>query len=309
MLRYLLLIVVCFFAVSSSGCRLFGLKPLCGNRDWSSRERDRDYDRRDYDRRSDPPRIRDRDLIRPDDNFLRSPEITPTTPDMTLPPVGGSGSGPRPFIPESQSRRIPELDSPSPRKPAREILLPDDSYPGLYRKANPGDLLGSPLDASEPERNDRTSNKPAFDVNQWSQVKANILNGKLPSLSELDKLKNNGYRTVAYLHSPNADVSSVQRDVESKGMRFVGIPVSTDQIGPSSKSFNNLVSDKSNQPLFVCDDNGLRSGSMWYLYFRKVEFTDDDTATLLSTPLGLSKSVIGDSGEYWLAIRNYLSNN
>ena len=72
--------------------------------------------------------------------------------------------------------------------------------------------------------------------------------------------------------------------------------------------FNRLVSDAGRHPLFVYDTDGSLTGSMWYLYFRRVERLDDAAARAKAERLGL-KYNDRDQRLAWLAIQDFLAKN
>lgn len=266
--------------VSGSGCRLFGCRPLC---DWG--------------------RDRDRAPARSGDGFLREPmsATDPYIPPTRIPANSGASDLPQPDISNSRSNRIDD-----PLNPKRELLLPDD-LPGTAspKSRSGGGLLDSPQSAGD-ERESKKVNE-ASDLSGYSRVKPGLAVGRIPTSSGLDRLKRAGYKSVAYLHSPNSDASSVRRDVEAKGLTFIDLPVSAEKLADGMRSFNEIVAEKSKQPLYFCDEDGVRTGSLWYLYFRTVEFANDDSARLLAAPLGLVEPPSSEQLTFWVAMRNYLA--
>jgi hypothetical protein len=72
-------------------------------------------------------------------------------------------------------------------------------------------------------------------------------------------------------------------------------------------TFNRMVADPANHPLFVYDKTGALTGALWYLYFREVEHQSDAEARTRAGRLGLRESPSGLQQEMWLAIQKYLS--
>ena len=268
--------------LSGPGCRLCGRKPLF---DWG----------RDHDRDRDPAPTRTRD-----GGLLREPmsATDPYIPPTDLPP-GGTGGLPLPSVPESRFR-VDQLN------PKRELLLPED-LPGTAspKSRAGGGFLGEPQSAGEEREAKKVTD--SGELNGYSKVKPGLASGRVPSATGLDRLKKAGYKTVAYLHSPGSDASSVRRDVEAKGLTFIDLPVSPEKLADGVRAFNDAVADKSTRPLFICDEDGVRTGSLWYLYFRNIEFANDDTARLLAAPLGLTEPPSVEQTTFWVAMRSYLA--
>jgi protein tyrosine phosphatase (PTP) superfamily phosphohydrolase (DUF442 family) len=234
------------------------------------------------------------------DGILREPRSAtdPYIPSTDLPPrTGRVDDLPPPEVPETRNR----ID---PLNPRRELLLPQGS-PGASRPEPTEGLLGSPQSAGESSESKKVAT--TTDLPGYARVTANVATGRVPSASGWDKLKKAGFKSVAYLHDAGADVASVKKDVEARGLAFVAIPVTPDRIASGVREFNAAVADRSNRPLYVCDDDGVRTGSLWYLYFRTVEFANDDAARLLAAPLGLTDPPSAGQTTFWVAMRAYLA--
>ena len=139
----------------------------------------------------------------------------------------------------------------------------------------------------------------------FEKVKAGIASGRKPSLEGFDALKQAGYRTVVYLHASGADVSAMRTVVEKRSLHFVAIETTPEGLAEALKQFNATISDTSARPVFVFDDDGVRAGAMWYLYFRSAEAMNDDAARIRARPLGYTDQ--GDEARaFSLAIQRYL---
>ncbi|MFO0935798.1 MAG: hypothetical protein U0798_04675 [Gemmataceae bacterium] len=244
--------------------------------------------------------------------LLREPmsATDPYIAPQSVPPAGSPSDLPPPTVPESRFRVDPQ-------NPKRELLLPEN-LPGApssnpatgssSNKAQPdrSGLLGEPQEAAANREAKKISD--SSDFSGLTTVKKGLVSGRVPTANGLDRLKQAGFRTVAYLHAPESDASTLKKDVDAKGMTFVDLPISAEKIAEGSRGFNELIANNANRPLFVCDENGTRTGSMWYLYFRTAEYASDDTARLLAAPLGLSDPPSAEQTTFWVAIRNYLSN-
>jgi hypothetical protein len=82
--------------------------------------------------------------------------------------------------------------------------------------------------------------------------------------------------------------------------------VSPETLQQASEEFDRIVNHKPNHPLFVYDADGLRVGSLWYLYFRVVDRLADDAARRKAATLGLREESQGEAGTLWVAIQQYL---
>ena len=56
-----------------------------------------------------------------------------------------------------------------------------------------------------------------------------------------------------------------------------------------------------------CLDDGVRTGSLWYLYLRTVESLPDDAAQVKAAALGLRDATGDEKTNFWLAIQDYLA--
>ena len=73
-----------------------------------------------------------------------------------------------------------------------------------------------------------------------------------------------------------------------------------------AEEFNRAVGHKPNHPMFVYDSDGIRSGGLWYLYFRVVDRLADDAARRKAADLGLREGTEGEAGTMWVAIQQHL---
>jgi hypothetical protein len=136
-----------------------------------------------------------------------------------------------------------------------------------------------------------------------------VANGRKPALEGLDWLKANGYKSALLIRSPGDSDAGDQRQFESRGMSFTSLEVTLTNLDRSVvEQFNHHVTNPSRQPMFVYDADGSLAGALWYLYFRRVERLDDDTARAKAERLGL-KFGERDQRLSWLAIQDFLSKN
>ena len=234
------------------------------------------------------------------DGFL-SPPVTPR---------GDSGTRiPPPDVPETRFRIDP---SSPPRSGKPELMLPEAPPPGLgaelpaeRRSSNKG-VLDAPLPSGD------TNDLPARSVNGLSGYATvpsyeRVANGRRPTIDGFDALKANGFRTLVYLHAPSANVSAARDLAEKRGLRFVPIAVSPTTLRTALDEFTVIVTDRAARPVYVADEDGVRSGALWYLVFRTTDILGDDAARLRATPLGLTEATTEEQKQFWLAIQNLLA--
>lgn len=291
MVRRLLFVAMIGTLLSASvGCRLCGKNGRLFNKDWSSREGDRTK-----------PKDDSGGFLREpiDDRMIPNPDLPPTSGGVDLPP-----------LPESRQRYVEPAPAPSPAtppRPGRELLLPQDEPPARQPSRAGGGLLGTPEPLEKDRETEARKTPVSTDLDGYTRVKSNIANGRVPTATGMDKLKSAGFTTIAYLHEPGANIDGVRRDAESKGLKFVSVPLGATEFAEGMKSLSAVVADRSAKPLYVCDEDGSRTGIAWYSYFRSVEFANDDAAKLLAAPLGLTDTTTGDRGTLRLAAQKYLA--
>ena len=173
--------------------------------------------------------------------------------------------------------------------PDRNVFL-DPVAPG-----GPFDLPGSGPKVEEEreplKRDSKASPKPdtppvGLSDFQLVKGKSNVASGVKPTLDGYEWLAKSGYKTVVYAHEPKADVTAVKAVCEAAGLKFVGIPTGPATIPDATAAFDAAVQAKDG-PVYVCDDSGLRAGTLWYAHFRKVDLTNPDTAKVRANGLGM----------------------
>jgi len=234
------------------------------------------------------------------------------TGDPVAPPAGAyipppPGGLPAPALPDaSRSNRF------DPNYPPAEILLPDSPS----AKAGVGPALGYPPPAAnkflgdpvrtagygEPVKKSAGAGVPGFAV-----VKDGVATGRRPTLDGWDALKTAGYKTAVYLHDPATDPASAKEQAEKRGLTFVAVPVSADKFEDAMTRFQTLVTDKSARPTFVFDDDGARTGSLWYAYLRTVDFLGSDEARVKAAAAGLKDPPSAEQQTFWVAVQKYLA--
>jgi hypothetical protein len=139
----------------------------------------------------------------------------------------------------------------------------------------------------------------------FAKVKDGIATGRKPTLEGFDALKQAGYRTVIYLHPAGADLSATRSVVENRNLHFVAIETTPESVATALRQFDAAIADPATHPTFVCDDDGIRTGAVWYLHFRTAESMNDDAARIRAKPLGFTVEG-NDAREFVLAIQRYL---
>lgn len=247
----------------------------------------------------------------PNSPFLLPPAGVPTTP-APVPAPEPSGGGvvpnvapvdPRNYPPPSFAPPAATLQPPA--KPAPEVLLPDPIPGGASsRSASPGDpgygVLSGPTRPPTAEPPTAPVGLPGF-----AKVKDGLASGRKPALEGFDSLKRAGYKTVVYLHPAGADVTAARDVAAKRGLTFVAIETTPEKLSDAVGAFNAAVGEKANRPAYVYDDDGVRTGVMWYLHFRTAEAMNDDAARVRAKPLGSGEQ--GDEAKaFALAVQRYL---
>ncbi|WP_149111320.1 fused DSP-PTPase phosphatase/NAD kinase-like protein [Limnoglobus roseus] len=239
---------------------------------------------------------RDRDiLIPPPTGGLPSQRTLPADPGLPPPAISSEPSGSR-------------------YRPSRETLYPDAllESPAIPPKGSgeppPVLPLGEGVSskslspAGYADRTNSPTGLPGYAV-----VSDRIATGRKPTVEGFDRLRATGYKTVVYLHDSDKDVSATKELAEKKGLTFIGIPTTPGTLKAAFSKFAETVGDRANRPAYVFDDDGIRTGSLWYLYFRTVESFSDDTAQVKAAPLGLRDAQGEEKTKFWLAVQDYLS--
>jgi hypothetical protein len=230
--------------------------------------------------------------------MMPTPAVPPITPAPSPPDVSGYGPPPVP-PPESTWRPSPDATPSTPPDASRDPVR-------LY----PPETPEPPRTPAKPETPPERPASPALPVGipQFATARPRVASGLKPSLEGLDWLKANGYLTVLYVRRPGEDDAADRRQVESKrGMKYVSLELSPQNLREVIDQFNHLVSEVSCLPLFVYDRDGALQGFLWYLHFRIVDMASDDVARVRASRLGLRDDGSPEQREMWLAVQKYLS--
>jgi hypothetical protein len=243
---------------------------------------------------ADPTAPRSGDLIPPPPGGLPS----------TVPPAADPGSGlPPPVIPDNTRNFRPD-----PARPGPQLLLPDP-LPGMSSSAPRAGYGGGSDLPPRPASPARTAGHgpAAAGLPGFAVVKPGLATGRKPTAGGFDAVAARGFRVAVYLHVPADDVSAARDLAEKKGLVFVGIPTSPETLKAAFEKFRDVVADVPGRPAFVFDDDGVRAGGLWYLYFRTAEQLGDDAARVRAAPLGLREAGGDEQMKFWRAIQDYLA--
>src|SRR5204862_413614 len=145
-------------------------------------------------------------------------------------------------------------------------------------------------------------------IAQFAKAIPGVSAGLRPSIDDgLDWLAANGYRTVLHLRGAGDPDNADRKQVERFGMTYVSLEVTAQTLSRERvEEFARLVREPARQPIFVYDQDGSIGGSLWYLYFRKVDGDNDEVARIKASPLGLREDREGNHRLMWLAVQKYL---
>jgi protein tyrosine phosphatase (PTP) superfamily phosphohydrolase (DUF442 family) len=144
-------------------------------------------------------------------------------------------------------------------------------------------------------------------IPQFSAVKDQVSAGLRPLLDGLDWLQSNGYRTVLHVRGPGTDDTADRREVEKRGMKYLSVETSPQNLAQAVDAFSREAGDRANYPLFVYDKDGTLAGGLWFVYLRTAERLPDESARAQARRLGLKEAATEEQRAMWLAIQKYLS--
>ena len=262
---------------------------------------------------------------------MRDRWTTQPAPYFTPPQQPGQFSPPGAFQPQpgqfQQPPSFPQVQQPVPSSPYTPPqpqfgTPPNGQQPQLqnqqveYRWRPPQVQLYRPEPTPEPNRTSPSGEPPLLPgqailpvgIPQFVSVNAKMASGLRPSMDDgLDWLRSANYRAVLHVHLPGEDTSADRREVEKRGMTYHALEVSPQSLSKEiAESFQRLVTDSSNQPVFVYDRDGSLAGGLWYLYSRMIDSLPDEAARLRARGLGLRED--DDNHRLmWLAVQRILS--
>lgn len=280
-----------------------------------------------------PPPPAGSPFLGPNPNAI-PPTQVPVTPGPSpfLGPQPGPGPSPGPLpVPDVVPRQGnfgPPSPAPNNAGPAQELILPDPLPNSPSSRSNyPDPLAGPPflgppvspkpssaeppvsrpLPQPGPTVSPKTAAAPTTGLPGYTRLKDGVATGRKPALEGFDSLKQSGFRTVAYLHPAGADVSAARDVVEKRGLTFVAVETTPETLSAALTQVNQLVADKAGQPVYVYDDDGLRTGAVWYLHFRTVDAQAAEPARIRARSIGLTDQT-EEGRAFWVAIQQVLAN-
>ena len=253
----------------------------------------------------------------PSSPFLLPPANVPTTP---APPPPAAGSlVPPPVAPPPETRQYPSAPTPGwlappvtatptpppSNRPPPEILLPE-SLPPASNGSSSSARPPTPARSGEPSPSSVASPPTSSHLPGYTRVKRGVATGRRPTLDGFDALQRAGFRTLVYLHAPQADFTDIRQIAHSRQLDVIPLEVTPENLPQTAEQFHAIVADTSRHPLYVFDEDGVRAGVLWYLHFRTIDALNDDAARIRARPLGFLEQ--GNEATPWLlAIQRYLS--
>ncbi|HXG11146.1 MAG TPA: hypothetical protein VNK04_15405 [Gemmataceae bacterium] len=243
------------------------------------------------------------------------PGASPTVPAPAIPPAIAppAAAPPPPPPPDVRGYGPPPVPPPEPSWRPSPDATPWPATPSPPRdpvRLYPPETAEPPQPPAKPDAKEERPPSPPLPVGilRFAMARPRVASGLRPSLEGLDWLKDNGYRTVLYIRRPGEDDATDRRQVESRrGMKYVSLELSPQNLREVVDQFNHLVGDAASQPLFVYDRDGTLQGFLWYLHFRIVDLAPDDEARLRAGWLGFREDGNPELREIWLAVQKYLS--
>ena len=167
-----------------------------------------------------------------------------------------------------------------------------------------------PADKPEEKREAKSSPKadpPPAGVPGFQAVKGTTAaSGRVPTADGVAWLAKAGYRTLVYAHDPKADAAGVRKLAEAGGLTFVDLPVSADTFADAARRFDSGLAE--GKAVYVCDDTGVRAGTLWYAHFRGVGLVNADAAVVRAWGLGLADpDTNAEQKPLWDAALGYLA--
>ncbi|VTR99785.1 protein-tyrosine phosphatase family protein [Tuwongella immobilis] len=145
-------------------------------------------------------------------------------------------------------------------------------------------------------------------IPEFTQVKPGVFSGRKPDPDGMEWLAKNKFRTVVWLHKPGEDVEAVRKETTAAGLKFESFVVDPAKLEtPMVERFHRLVTQTSVQPIFVCDQNGVLAGGMWFVHLRQIDLLGEDEARIRAGRLGLREQGDAEQSQLWISLRRYLA--
>ncbi len=227
-------------------------------------------------------------------------------PSLDLPP-SSVPSDPILAVPPGAPNRTLLLPDPLLLNPLRSVPVKPETSSGIFAEPI---LPAAVAESAKPPVEAKGDLPAPVGVDAFAPVPGQdkVASGRKPTLEGLDALKAQGYKTVLYLHAPDADLSAAKETVEKRELTFAAIAVSPQTLAEAGKAFAAQLKDATAKPLFVYDLDGIRAGSLWYVQFRTVDLLGDDAARIRAGSLGLQDPEKSEEQKrYWIAIQDLLA--
>jgi hypothetical protein len=130
--------------------------------------------------------------------------------------------------------------------------------------------------------------------------------GRKPALEGFDALKSAGFKTIVYVHDADADVGPARELARQRGLAFIPVAIAPEHLAQAVSAFNAAVTNPDGRPMYVCDEDGVRAGVLWYIHFRTVDYLNDDVARVRASALGYTEDG-PEAQRFAAAARNYLA--
>jgi protein tyrosine phosphatase (PTP) superfamily phosphohydrolase (DUF442 family) len=219
-------------------------------------------------------------------------------PPASLPPSA--------VVQGSYTPGLPSEPTPISQEPSVRLSPPELSVPAAPQTAEPP-LANTPPQVSE--RRETPASSP-IDIPQFKLVRENVATGLQPFPDGVAWLKANGYRAVLHVRSPGQDDTAAHRQFEKHGLRYIVIDADARSLSKEAvDTFNRIVADQANLPLFVYDADGSLTGGLWYLHYRLVEGWPNDKALAEAARLGFRQEQDDSHRTMWIAIQKLLEAN
>lgn len=105
------------------------------------------------------------------------------------------------------------------------------------------------------------------DIRNFLRINKDFCTGGQPRLEHLQKLKDEGVRTIINLRTPGEHRADEEEDMAKKlGLRYFNIPVKfTDPKEEQVTEFLKITDDEANRPAFIHCTGAIRVGAFWMI--------------------------------------------
>jgi protein tyrosine phosphatase (PTP) superfamily phosphohydrolase (DUF442 family) len=239
------------------------------------------------------------DETSPPDSLARtlSPSPAPTNRSAQGSRSSSSASDPSPLD------NLPPLDLPRdgaradtgtpPAPQAAEREKKPTAAPEPVAGPNAGSLAGFPAPAPEIAA--------APGIRRFAGVESKLAGGSLPTPAGLEWLVEKGYKTILDLREEKEISPSFIAEAARRGLRYVALPINVKSVDAVHVSrFESEIALADGRPLYFCDTDGTRPGTLWYVHRLMIDKVDAEVARRDAEELGLSDKT------FWAAAKTYL---